>query len=211
MSMTKTARRALVSAVVGFGLAIVAATAKTKIESAPESKQPPEGRPKKILVLAVSPDPSIRSGFEDAITGELTLRGANAVSSFVSFPELPKSKEEFEKTLISDGFDAVTVSRLVGRDDKLQWTPSSQEYQADYIGMGPWGGYWYTYQLVMVPAYLDAETSVRVRTDLWRTSGTTGKLVWSGTTDTIEPTSVPQAAHEIGVAVAKALQKAKLI
>jgi hypothetical protein len=211
MDMTNRGLRKPVIVAALCSLAILAAAAKTKITTTPEGKQPPEGPPKKILVLAVSPDPNIRSGFEDAITGELTLRGANAVASFVSFPQLPKDREPFEKALIADGYDAVTVSRLVGRDDKLEWTPGMTTYSTDYVGMGPWGGYWYTYQQVFVPGYLDAETSVRVRTDLWRTSGTTGRLVWSGTTDTIEPTSVPQAAHDIGVAVAKALAKAKLI
>lgn len=209
--MTKRGFRSILIAAVGCGLAVVAATAKTKIVTTPDGKQPAEGPPHKILVLAISPDPSVRSGFEDAITGELSLRGAKAVSSFVSFPQLPKERGPFEKTLIADGYDAVTVSRLVGRDDKLEWTPGMTTYSTDYIGMDAWGGYWYTYQLVFVPGYLDAETSVRVRTDLWRTSGTTGHLVWSGTTDTFEPTSVPQMAHDIGVAVAKALAKAKLI
>jgi len=207
----KSGLRSVLVVTLGCGLAILAAAAKTKITTTPQNKGPALGPPKKILVLAVFPNANARSGFEDAITGELSLRGANAVSSFVSFPELPKERGAFEKTLISDGFDAVTVSRLVGRDDKLEWTPGRYSYATDYIGMGPWGGYWYTYQTVFVPGYLDAETSVRVRTDFWRTSGATGQLVWSGTTDTIEPTSVPQASHEIGVAVAKALLKAKLI
>jgi hypothetical protein len=208
--MTSGVRSVLVVAF-GCGLAILAATAKTKITTSPEKKGPALGPPKKILVLAVFPNPNVRSGFEDALTGELSLRGANAVSSFVPFPQLPKERGPFEKTLIADGYDAVSVSRFVGRDDKLEWTPGMYSYATDYIGTGPWGGYWYTYQTVFVPGYLDAETSVRVRTDFWRTSGAAGQLVWSGTTDTIEPTSVPQAAHDIGVAVAKGLAKAKLI
>jgi hypothetical protein len=133
------------------------------------------------------------------------------LASHLSFSELPKERGPFEAKLVADGFDAVTVSRLVSKDDKLVWTPGMQQYSSDYVGMGPWGGYWYTYQLVNVPGYLDAETTVRVRTDLWRTSGANGRLAWSGTTDTFEATTVTQAAHEIGVAVAKGLAKAKLI
>lgn len=209
--MTKRGFKKLVIVAVGCSLAIFAATAKTKITTATEGKQPPEGPPKKILVLAIVTDPTNRTRFEDAISGELSLRGANAVSSFVSFPQLPTERGPFEKTLISDGFDAVTVSRFVSKDDKLVWTPGMQQYSSDYVGMGPWGGYWYTYQLVSIPGYLDAETTVRIRTDMWRTSGADGRLVWSGTTDTFEATTVTQAAHEIGVAVAKALAKAKLI
>jgi len=198
-------------AAAGCGLAVALAAGKTKITTTPEPKGPPLGPPKKILVMVLSPDPDVRSGAEDAITGELSLRGANAVSSFVSFPELPKERGPFEKTLVSDGYDAVTVSRLVGRDDKTEWHPGMETYDYDYVGMGPWGGYWYTYQKVFVPGYLTAETSVRVRTDMWRTSGKDGRLVWSGTTDTYEPTSVPQMAHDIGVAVAKGIVRAKLI
>jgi len=193
------------------GLAVAAAAAKTKIATTPEAKQAPEGPPKKILVLAIVTDPTNRTRFEDAISGELSLRGANAVSSFVSFPQLPTDRATFEKTITSDGFDAVTVSRFVSKDDKLVWTPGMQQYAADYVGMGPWGGYWYTYQLVNIPGYLNAEATVRIRTDMWRTSGADGHLVWSGTTETFEATTVTQAAHEIGVAVAKSLAKAKLI
>ena len=209
--MLKRVLKSIVIVAVACGLAVAAATAKTKIAATPESKQPPLGPPKKILVLAIVTDPTNRTRFEDAISGELSLRGANAVSSFVSFPQLPTERGPFERTLVSDGFDAVTVSRLVSKDDKLVWTPGMQQYSGDYVGMGPWGGYWYTYQLVNIPGYLDAETTVRVRTDLWRTSGAEGRLVWSGTTDTFEATTVTQAAHEIGVAVAKSLAKAKLI
>ncbi len=192
-------------------LAVVAATAKTKIAVTPESKESPLGPPKKILVLAIVADPTNRTRFEDAISGELSLRGANAVSSFVSFPQLPTERAAFERTLVADGFDAVTVSRFVSKDDKLVWTPGMQQYSADYVGMGPWGGYWYTYQLVNIPGYLDAESTVRIRTDMWRTAGAEGKLVWSGTMETFKATTVTQAAREIGVAVAKSLAKAKLI
>jgi hypothetical protein len=209
--MKKGLFRNLVIAALGCGLAFALASAKTKIVVTPESKQPGVGAPKKILVLAIVSDPTNRTRFEDAISGELSLRGANAVSSFVPFPQLPTERGPFEKALVSDGYDAVTVSRFVSKDDKLVWTPGMQQYAGDYVGMGPWGGYWYTYQLVNIPGYLNAETSVRIRTDMWRTTGADGHLVWSGTTDTFNATTVTQAAHEIGVAVAKSLAKAKLI
>jgi hypothetical protein len=209
--MKKALSRNLVIVTVGCVLAVALASAKTKLAVSPEAKDLQLGPPKKILVLAIVQDPTNRARFEDSISGELSLRGANAVSSFVEFPQLPTDRGEFEKTLKQDGFDAVTVSRFVSKDDKLSWTPGMQQYSADYVGMGPWGGYWYTYQLVNIPGYLSAETSIRIRTDMWRTSGADGHLVWSGTTDTFDATTITQAAHEIGVAIVKALAKAKLI
>ena len=197
--------------VVACGLSILAATAKTKIVQSQGDKAPGEAPPRKILVLVVASDPKVRASFEEVIAGELALRGATTEASNVSFPELPKERGPFEAKLAADGFDAVTVSRLVGREDKLEWKEGHESYRSDYQGMDCWGGYWYTYQQVFVPGYLEKETTVRARTDFWRTSGTKGRLVWSGTSQTLDATTAPQAAREVGAAVAKALAKAKVI
>jgi hypothetical protein len=193
------------------GLAVLAATAKTKIVQSEGDKVKGEGPPRKILVLVIATDPKVRATFEEVIAGELALRGATTEASNISFPELPKERGPFEAKLVADGFDAVTVSRLVSKDDKLEWKEGHESYRSDYQGMDFWGGYWYTYEQIFVPGYLEKETTVRARTDLWRTSGAKGRLVWSGTSQTLDPTTAPQAAREVGAAVAKALAKAKLI
>ena len=67
--MLKRVLKSIVIVAVACGLAVAAATAKTKIAATPESKQPPLGPPKKILVLAIVTDPTNRTRFEDAISG----------------------------------------------------------------------------------------------------------------------------------------------
>src|SRR5262245_50439207 len=196
---------------VACSLMVLAASAKTKIVQSEGDQPKGEAPPRKILVLVVATDPNVRAAFEEVIAGELSLRGAVAEASNISFPELPKERGPFEAKLVADGFDAVTVSRLVSKDDKLEWKEGHESYRSDYQGMDWWGGYWYTYQQVFVPGYLEKETTVRARTDLWRTAGAKGRLVWSGTSQTLDPTTAPQAAREVGAAVAKALAKAKLI
>ncbi len=210
MAKRRTRRRFWTAAVAGV-MAVAAARAGTKIVESTQAKGSPEGPPRKILVLVLSPDPTTRAAFEDVIAGELSLRGAAAAASHVSFPELPKERGPFEEKLVADGFDAVTVSRLVGMTDKVQRKEGTVSYTPEYMGQDWWGGYWYTYQQVFLPGYLDKETRVRVRTDLWRTSGKDGRLVWSGTSETLDPVTAPRAAREVGAAVAKALAKAKLI
>ena len=209
--MTKLRWKGLGLLAVVCTLAILAANAKTKMVGASSGEKPQEGPPKKILVLAVAADPITRAAYEDVIAGELSLRGATAVASHLSFPELPKERGPFEARLQSEGFDAVTVSRLVGSDSKVKVQEGHTSYDTTYQGSDWWGGYWYTYEKVFVPGYLKTETRVRARTDLWRTSGQGGRLVWSGTSETLDPRTAAQAAREVGVAVAKALAKAKLI
>jgi len=198
-------------AVLACVLTVAGAAAKTKVVGTEQTKNPPEAPPRKILVVVVAADANLRSSFEDVIAGELSLRGTTAVASTASFPELPKDRGAFEAKLASEGFDAVTVTRLVGKDDKYEWKEGHTSYRSDYMGMDCWGGYWYAYSQVFVQGYLESETKVRARTDLWRTSATKGRLVWSGTTESLDPSTAPQAAREVGVAIAKALAKTKLI
>jgi hypothetical protein len=192
-------------------LAAAAASAKTKMVAAQGDEKPQEPPPRKILVLAIASDPITRATFEDVIAGELSLRGATAVASHLTFPELPKERAPFEAKLVADGFDAVTVTRLVGSDQKIKVQEGHTSYSTEYQGMDMWGGYWYTYEKVTVPGYLKTEKRARARTDLWRTSGTGGRLAWSGTSETLDPRTAAQAAREVGAAVAQALAKAKLI
>ncbi len=204
-------RRGFWVAVATCWIAVAAAGAKTKIVESAQDGQPQEAPARKLLVLAVTKDPITRATFEDVTAGELSLRGATAVASNRSFSELPKEREPFEAKLASEGFDAVLVSRVVGQDDKVTWKEGMTSYSPSYLGQGYWGGYWYTYQQVFIPGYLAKETRVRVRTDLWRMTAQGGRLVWSGTSETLDPLTVPRAAREVGAAVAKALAKAKLI
>jgi len=198
-------------AVLVCGLAVGVAAAKTKVVGTEATQNPPEAPARKILVLVVAADANVRSSFEQVIAGELSLRGTRAVASSVSFPELPKDRAAFEAKLTSEGFDAVTVTRLVSKEDKYEWKEGHESYRSDYMGMDCWGGYWYAYSQVFVQGYLESESKVRARTDLWRTSATKGRLVWSGTTESLDPSTIPQAAREVGVAIAKALVKTKLI
>lgn len=189
---------------------LVLAGAKTKIDES-ATTHPKEGPARKVLVIVISQEPELRGRFEDVIAGELALRGTTSVASHLSFPELPQDRSAFEAKLVADGFDAVTVSRLVGRTDKGTWIEGRPGYETDYIGMDYWGAYMYTFKIATDPGYLKTETSVRVRTDFFRASGKGGRLVWSGTSELFDPHSIYQAGRDVGAGVAKALAKAKLI
>jgi hypothetical protein len=204
-------RRRVCGSLAACAMLLVLAAAKTKTAESTGGEPTTGGRVHKVLVLVLAPDPSTRASVEDVIAGELSLRGANTTASHLLFPELPKDRPSFEEKVVAGGFDGVTVSRLVARDDKAEWHEGGVSFQTNYMGMDYWGGYWYTFQQVQIPGYLAKETKVRVRTDLWRVAGSKGSLAWSGTSDLVDPVTLPQASREIGAGVAKALLKAKLI
>lgn len=166
----------------------------------------------KILVVAIAKDPVIRANFEDVFAGELQLRGAGAVASHKLFPELPSEQAPFEVKVKAEGFDAISFSRLVDRSDTFTFVEGQPfTYETDYVGMSVWGGYMYTAERTFDPGYLQKETIVRVRTDVYHTADAGGKLAWSGTSEMIDPHTLAQAGRDVGAQVAKALKKAKLL
>jgi hypothetical protein len=199
------------SVAAALAMTLSLASAGTKLVETTSSSARQEAPPRKILVLGLSKDTQLRSSFEDVLAGELTMRGATAVAAHASFPELPQERAAFEAKLTAEGFDAVTVTRLVGSTDKVKEVEGSVAYSLDYAGSDWWASYWTVSHAVLLPGYLETETRVRMKTDLWRTTRKEGQLVWTGTSETVDPTTVPRVAREIGAAVAKALAKAKLI
>jgi hypothetical protein len=207
--MTSRSNRLSAYAFIGFA-AVATAVAGTKTTSTMDTAAQ-VAPPRKILVLTVVDDPPTRAQLEDVIAGEISLRGGNAAASHLTFPDLPKERGPFETKLIAEGFDAVMVSRLVSSDTKIKMTEGYQTYATDYQGMDWWGGYYYTYENVFVPGYLNKERKVRVRTDLWRAVDGKGQLVWTGLSDTMNPRTAAQAGRDVGVSIASALAKKKLI
>jgi hypothetical protein len=207
--MTSRPTRLSAYAFIGFA-AVVTAVAGTKTTSTMDTAAQ-VAPPRKILVLTVADDPPTRTQLEDVIAGEISLRGGNAAASHLTFPDLPKERGPFEAKLIAEGFDAVMVSRLVSSETKIKMTEGYQTYATDYQGMDWWGGYYYTYENVFVPGYLNKEKKVRIRTDLWRAVDGKGQLVWTGLSDTMNPRTAAQAGRDVGVSIASALAKKKLI
>jgi len=189
----------------------IAAAAGVQVARAGGGKKAREAPPRKILVLAVTANATLRAGFEEVIAGELSLHGTPAVASHLLFPDLPKERGPFEAKVSEGGFDAVTVSRVVGASDKVEWKEATTTYDPEYLGRDVWGGYWFTYEQAFLPGYLEKETRVRVRTDFWRAGSAKAGPAWSGTSELIDPRTLPQAAREVAVSIVKSLSKAKVI
>ena len=192
-----------------FAAAIGAANAGTKVESTVTPKGSVT-RAKKVLVFLVSPDADRRSGWEEILTGEMQLKGAQATPSYRLFPELPKDKESAVAKIAADGFDAVLVARLVGTTSKVKFHEEDVSLQPEYMGNW-WGAYTFTYDQVYLPGYAENKSRATIKVDMWKLDGDKSQLVWSGTSDSIDPRIDPAKGREVIVAVTKTLRKKGLI
>jgi hypothetical protein len=73
-----------------------------------------------------------------------------------------------------------------------------------------YGYYGFASPMVYSPSYLQTEQKVQVETNLYATARPDGVLVWTGTSDTVNPRSVNDAINAIVKLVAQEIQKQNL-
>ena len=201
-------RRALVL-FAGFAVALVA-YAGTKIAV---QVKPPSGTAaaKKLLVVLANPDAERRKKWEEIFAGEFNLRGVTAVPSYQVIPDLTLGREAVKSKVVADGFDSVLIARLVGIETKVKYQEKQKTLQPSYLGTDWYGGEWYTYYQTEVSGYVENKSRATFKLDYWRLEGEKDRLVWSATSDSLDPGIKPEAGIEVIGAINKALRKAGLI
>lgn len=167
---------------------------------------------KKIMVIAMRKDQLSRRMWEDAFVSQLQEDRTQtvAVSSYHVFPdEVPDTMEIRDKTK-EEGFDAVLVVSKVERDTVFSHMPGymTDEPYTDYSYW--WGTYITRYAVIYHPDYIETQTQVSVRTDLLLVPEN-GRLVWSGTSEEIDPSSPDQFRKSVADLVIDNLMKVRFV
>ena len=174
--------------------------------------QPLQVRGAKVVAVVMIQDPTARRSAEDALAREITALGAQGVAMYTIAPSDVTPKEGETKTqaaVESIGAKGVVVMRPVDVDHRAvqTHTPSSNDVYGGY-----WGGY---YGIGWNDPWVDK--SPDVRTDLVVTVETfvfslpQNKLVWTGTSETINPTGAEKFIHQLAADTTKELQRLGLI
>lgn len=148
-----------------------------------------QGSVKKILVLGVAKDLSIRRYYEDSFVSTLQGLKYGAVPSYLWIPDMPKEldKEMLAKKIAEAGVTHVLVTRLVDQKTVQTYTPPTYAT----VGASPyypgWYGSYYSYWSVgytttMSPGYVTESQVVSLETGLYRASDE--ELIWTGITET---------------------------
>ena len=153
----------------------------------------------KIAVVALSKDAGLRRMAEDAMASQLT--GAQATPSYQVLGDTDlKDREAVKMKLKAAGFNGVLVTRLAGINEQVTAVGPYDTFDGYY----DWAG-----GAVYAPGYLETDTVVRVISNLYSLDD--NKLVWSGTSKTFDPSSASQFMTDVSKAVAKSLQKDRIV
>ena len=184
-------------AALGLSLAIVgcASTDMTSTWTDPSAKG---ASLSKVAVVALTRDPGLRRMAEDSAAQQLV--GAQAVPSYQVLGDIDlKDRDAVKAKLSEQGFQGVLLMRMAGVTERV-----------DPAMYGSFNGYYgWAAGAVYDPAYLQTETVVHVVSHLY--SLPNDKLIWSGVSQTFNPASAQEFMTSVSKAVAKSIQKDRLV
>ncbi|HEY2807356.1 MAG TPA: hypothetical protein VGI91_01050 [Steroidobacteraceae bacterium] len=158
---------------------------------------------KTVAAVFVTRDEGKRRAGEDAMARDLTERGAHGVPGYTILPENVRADADKARALLREaGVNAVVISRMVGKDQQINYTPGTS-FPTYYGGFGPyWGHGW---GAAYDPGYLTTDTYVSIETTVY--SLPEDKLLWASTSRTANPSNIDTLVNEVADATAKEMKK----
>lgn len=165
----------------------------------------------RVLALGLSDNAEIRADFEDALAAQLAASGLETIpgNTILLRPEGSHLDLQYLRTQVREQkIDAVVVSRLIKVDKTVTYVPGTAYVPPPLPYYGTFYGYYgAVYPVVCTPGYLKEERKVRIETNLYLTSSGEGELVWTGITDTFNPSNMDKAIDLLVKLVVKQMQR----
>jgi hypothetical protein len=149
---------------------------------------------KKVLVVAPLKDDASRRIAEDKIVASMSR--VTAVPSYNYITPADTVQGKLDEKMKKDGFDGIILMRLTDVNKSVSYTQGSS--------YGGWYGYRYS-----SPGYYSEDKTFYVETNFYAVAG--NKLMWSGTTATLNPSQLDKTLDDIIVAIRTELASKGLI
>ena len=145
----------------------------------------------KILVVGVIQDVTSRHVFEDIMVSKLNRLGVQAAPAYRFIPDGAQAPEaQLDAAVQHYGADALLLTHLKRVDTKMRI--STMMVPGPGPVFGPYGGYYGMYTGWYAVPDVQQYDVATVETSLFATAGK--QLVWTGVTETFQPTSVAKDA-----------------
>jgi hypothetical protein len=163
----------------------------------------------RVLALGLSDKTGVRADFEDALAAQLAETGMETVpgNTILLRPEGTQLDLDYLKTQIRENkIDAVVVSRLIKVENTVTYIPGSPYFVPYPYYNSFYGYYGAVYPVVYSPDYLKEEKRVRIETNVYAISSQEGELLWTGITDTFNPSNVHKSINGLVKLLLKQMQ-----
>ena len=171
------------------------------------------GHFKTILVLGINGKALNRAEFEDQLSAGITRPGIVAIPSYSLLPRpnsTPLDMSQLRDVVQGQNIDAIVASRLIKVKKSVTEIPG--QVYTPYPYYNSFYGYYGTiYPEVYSPDYLRAERTAQIETNFYSTAKPDGELIWTGTSDTVNPQSPLKAIDAVSKIIVQELEKEKII
>jgi len=170
-----------------------------------------------VLVIGVARNAPVRRQFEDSFARVLKSRQVGALTSYVQLPDPAAINEAAVKPVaLKEKVTHVLIVRLVDRKTVTSYVQSSPTYYGGPVAgrypvyYGSWPSYYNTgYATTTRPGYTYDTEYVHLETNVYDVA--TGKLVWSGLTETALGSRLQEQIEEFIEVISGAMIGDKLI
>jgi hypothetical protein len=166
-----------------------------------------------ILVLGINGKVENRAEFEDQLSAAITRPGIQAIPSYSLLPRpnsTPIDVNALKDVVRGQNIDAIVASRLVKVNQKVTYIPGQAYVPYPYYSTF-YGYYGAIYPVVYSPDYLRVDKTAQIETNFYSAAKPDGELIWTGTSDTINPRSPMKAIDAVVKLVVQQLEKEKII
>jgi hypothetical protein len=194
-----------------LALATLIGCAATNISSAWKDAAAGTAPFKKVMVVAMSQDMSMRRIAEDTFVKSLP-KNVQGVTSYTFIPEDElKDVAKVKERCVQGGIDGVVVYHLVAVDKETRYVPGTTYYTSGaYPYYGSFGPYWgASYGMVYEPGYVTEDKIVQIESNAYAVADE--KLMWTVRSETINPGSAQQVIDEVVALTVQKLHEDKVI
>jgi len=174
----------------------------TKLSVFWSDKNYEKGKIDKVLILGITKREAVRRTYEEDMVMRLAKFNIEGVSSADLFPIDQKlDTNAFRLHFANSGFDIVITSQLVSADKNQRYEPG-YSYTPSPYSRGFHGYYGSSYGST---GYVITTTTLKIETHVYDTK--TEGLIWSGISDTFDPSNEMDAIKSLNKALIYHLSK----
>jgi len=160
----------------------------------------------KVLVVDLQSDQGRRRLWEDSMAASLLRLGVAATPSYQAFNDPAPNPDRLAASGARQGFNAVIATHFVAAGTRQYWMPGNAG-----LGFGSRWRYFDYWDATRGSGFVQPQQQVDYQSEVFTVGPNGGKLIWTGTTRSLDSGSTESATDQIGRTLVPALQQAGIL